>query len=291
MGFKIAVALTCHNRVKVTAKCLDALAAIRQRPALSGISLRAYVCDDGSSDSTSAAVLRHDWCHLIKGDGSLFWTGGMMASLAEAIKWKPHWLLLLNDDVVLGRDSIERALTCAVEQGLAVVVGQTLGKDGRCSYGGFIWENKVASFSLRRTEIVANPLPVDTFNGNFVLMPTHCYLAVGGLDGSFSHRIADVDLGLRMKADGIKMVVLPGSVGTCDRNAPLSESIQRKAKSVRHAFSLIWGTKAWPPLQLLRYHLRHMGILGVASWSRAQLRPISLAIVILGNGFGLGGRR
>lgn len=73
---KIAVLLTCFNRVLKTINCLEALYAQQ------GLNIRfvveIFLVDDGSTDGTSEAVSnKFPEVIIIKGNGSLFWNKGM----------------------------------------------------------------------------------------------------------------------------------------------------------------------------------------------------------------------
>lgn len=270
---RIAIAITCHNRAGVTHRCLSSIDRIRLRPDVSCYEIRAFICDDGSSDGTAGVISEFPWCRRVSGNGSLFWTKGTISAIRLSLEWRPHWILILNDDVCLYGDSIARAASLSKLSDFATIVGQTVDGDGRISYGGYTREGGRFRFALQRTLVDgARPVPADTFNGNFVLIPTEKYIRASGLDASFTHRIADVDFGLRLKNAGSSILVLPIPIGVCSRNKPVAEALVKKAKSCMGAMRSIWGIKAWPPLQLLRYHVRHLGVIGIVTWARTQLR-------------------
>src|ERR1039458_788534 len=80
----IAVLITCHNRQPRTLKCLDILL---KQDLPTGLRLDIYLVDDGSSDGTSDAVREaFPEVHVIPGDGSLFWSGGMCVAWQYAAK-------------------------------------------------------------------------------------------------------------------------------------------------------------------------------------------------------------
>lgn len=85
---KIAVLLTCFNRKEKTVACLRSLYETYQ-DSQSSVDVEVFLTDDGSSDGTSEAVSSLTPFFpltLLKGDGSLFWRGGMNNSWRTAIK-------------------------------------------------------------------------------------------------------------------------------------------------------------------------------------------------------------
>ena len=92
----IAVLMTCHNRVNSTLECL---AHLYEQTALDRVVLSVYLVDDGSSDGTGEQVHeRFPDVNVLKGDGSLFWNGGMHRAFGEALKVGFDYYLWLNDD-------------------------------------------------------------------------------------------------------------------------------------------------------------------------------------------------
>ncbi|MCG8688965.1 MAG: glycosyltransferase, partial [Desulfobacterales bacterium] len=79
--------MTVHNRRDTTLACLKTLFA-QQLP--QDVELTVYLVDDGSTDGTGAAVARqYPSVRLIRGNGTLYWNGGMFLALGEAVK-KQH---------------------------------------------------------------------------------------------------------------------------------------------------------------------------------------------------------
>ena len=106
----IAVLLTCFNRKEKTCMCLQSMYADLDiyNKANTGpkISIEIFLVDDGCTDGTAEAVraqCAERSVHIIQGNGSLFWAGGMRLAWNEAYKRHTEWdfYLLLNDDTKL----------------------------------------------------------------------------------------------------------------------------------------------------------------------------------------------
>ncbi|WP_165139549.1 glycosyltransferase family 2 protein [Microbacterium endophyticum] len=220
MHLRILVA--CHNRRTLTTRVVrTALHAAE----VSNVPAIIYLLDDGSSDGTSDAVREiAPTARIVHGDGTYFWAKSMSdiervalseASAEDLIVW-------LNDDVKVDADAFVRALPFVRANGLqsVIVCGTREPATGSVSYAGFN-RHGLHPLSLRVIEPLPNsPVPIDTFNGNFVIVPEIVARSVGGIDGEFSHALADIDYGFRCHAAGVDVYLAPGTFGECPRNPP-----------------------------------------------------------------------
>src|SRR5688572_24373538 len=92
---RVEVVTPVHNRKELTLGCLRSLFSADS----AGLDLHAIVVDDGSSDGTSAA-LRQEFpdVEIVRGDGSLWYTGGMNRGIEAAMKHDPDFVLAINND-------------------------------------------------------------------------------------------------------------------------------------------------------------------------------------------------
>src|SRR4051812_41979727 len=95
---RVAAVMAVHNRRELTLSCLDSLRA-QQAP---GVSLDIFVLDDDSKDGTAEAIARqHSDVRLLRGDGQLYWNGGMRRAFGEAMTGDYDHYLWMNDDTTL----------------------------------------------------------------------------------------------------------------------------------------------------------------------------------------------
>lgn len=236
----LAVIMTCHNRRDTTLTCLRALYACAIPD---GVRMQVYLVDDGSSDGTSAAVSsKFPQVNIIAGDGTLYWNGGMILALSEALKKSFDYYLWLNDDTVLYPDAIKIFLKCERDYfqttgKYVLVVGSICDQsETTITYGGLVRAN-----SWNRTKFLLLPESdevqyCDTINGNCVLVPAQIAVELGNLEPGFAHGMGDIDYGLRAKQSGYELLVAPGYVavctkntiegGYCDRSLPFSARIK-----------------------------------------------------------------
>lgn len=219
----LSVIIACHNRKTLTLRCIE---SARSAAAYARVSISFTVYDDGSTDGTSEAVSELPVSlRTLKGDGSAYWASGMAQAEAAVLEGltslEDQLIVWLNDDVVLDIAAFA-ALTNIVESAPnSVVVGAMRDPEtGAVTYsgmrrGGFHPLNFKMISPTDRLE------KVEVFNGNLVLVPVAVARRLGGIDGGFSHALADIDYGLRCRRAGVPVVLGPSTYGTCKRNSIL----------------------------------------------------------------------
>lgn len=208
---KIAVLMTCHNRVETTLRCLEALFANR------ACELDVWLVDDASSDGTGRIVKeRYPQVDIIAGTGSLFWGRGMRLAWKTALESGREyaWFLWLNDDVVLKPSAIEGLLEdfAACGGGRSVVVGACSADESerRSSYGATDEKDIRYEPDGRAPRRAAG-----WFNGNVVLVPAATCREIGIISGDYSHSRADYDYAERLKRAGIPFYASSRFAGRC----------------------------------------------------------------------------
>jgi GT2 family glycosyltransferase len=270
---RIAVLLACHNRRAKTLECLDRVAG-STLPA--GVSTHIVLTDDGSTDGTREAVLeRYPEATVLAGDGSLFWNGAMRRAYGAALARGYDAYLWLNDDTMIDPRTIARLIEAlrdreAIFGQPAVIVGSTRDPEtGQLTYGGVVRPHRFRPFAFEMVEPATRPVECESMWGNCVLIPHSIARVVGNLDAGFSHSIGDVDYGLRVRAAGFRIWVMPGFAGTCSVNSiagtyqdpkmPLGKRLRRmlqpKGLPIRpwRVFTRRHGGPLWPVYFLWPY--------------------------------------
>lgn len=222
MPRRVAVLMTCHNRRETT---LASLRRVFQQQSLEYVQLTVFLVDDASTDGTAASVLSEfPQVQLLRGNGSLFWSGGMRWAFAEALKQNVDYYFWLNDDAALDDDALARMI--ATEQNLssqgidrAIVVGSFRDPDSGClTYGGVVRSSRFHPMKFQLLAPSSEALPCHTFNGNAVLISKSVAGIAGNISPAFTHSMGDFDYGLRARKLGCSVWIAPGMVGTCGRN-------------------------------------------------------------------------
>ena len=206
----VAVLMTCHNRCKITLRCLDRLAmALKQ---CSDLEFDVWLVDDGSSDGTACEVRSMFPCvHIIPGNGNLFWAKGMHKAWKTAKKNKEYdFFLWLNDDVVLRTDAIVNAYAdCKIANGVIVGACSEDEFERVCSYGA------TDSFDRKIIPCGTPQKATGWLNGNFVLVPREVFQRVGMISNEYTHARADYDYAERLNKLGIPFYCSSYYVGFC----------------------------------------------------------------------------
>ena len=248
---KFAVLMTVHNRCKKTIQCLECLYG---NTVPDGMEMAVYVVNDGSTDSTQKLIREHFPCvHIILGDGTLYWNRGMWTAWNEAAHEDYDYYLWLNDDTFLYDYALTYIFNSSHDNDdQAIVVGAT--EDGQhhsMTYGGRIGK------TLPKPD--GEDIPIDYFNGNFVLIPRYVFHKLGNLDYHYRHSKGDFDYGMRAKEAGIKMVQIGRIVGECDIHPDMDEWCN-PAIPLRKRWKAMNKPNGMPPHEFFYFDKKHKGL-------------------------------
>ena len=249
--------MTSHNRANLTSRCLEKLHTITQA---TDIDLHVILVDAGSTDNTPEhARAAFPAITVISVTGNVYWAEGMAIAEKHALEDEnlsdDDVLVWLNDDVFLDDDAFERAIDWFTEvnaQQNCIVVGAMRSSTGTVTFGG-LKRKRWNPLGIRLIEPTTEPVPVDTFHGNFLLVPVIVAKAISGIDGHFGHHMADIDYGVRNSALGNENILLPGTYGVCDFGGP---EFSTRLDAWRFYRSLK-GSGHWPTrLHFMKKHSR-----------------------------------
>lgn len=265
----IAVLIASHNRCEKTVTCLRSL-FLQDVP--TNYLVHVYLVDDGSTDGTKQAITsKFPDVHLLDGDGSLYWCGGMRKAWLAALQQDHDFYLLLNDDVnlydhALG-DLILAYESISQRDRPELIVSGTL-KDpisDQRSYGGAVgWPNE------RPIEPDSYFREIDVCAGNLLLVPRCVVHLLGILDSRFTHAMADYDYTLRAKKKGARLFLAKGYQGYCEANIGIAWA--NPTLSLRQRWKLLHSPKGPPPYQYLIFAFRHKRKRAMFSFIKIYLR-------------------
>lgn len=282
---RIGVALASFNRRAKTEACLRALYAAAEVTE-GELTLSVVLTDDSSTDGTPEVVRTlFPEVEIIQGSGSLFWAGGMRMALERLYAKRLDYYLWLNDDTVLypcalrGLLATHRAME--IQCGAAgIVVGTTRDAEGNISYGGMLRKpRRLGALSFEHVVPADKPIQCDTSNGNVVLVSARASDRLGNLDARFRHGMADIDYGLRAKAEKIPVWVMPGYAGSCARDHSKTGSFLDESLSLRRRWKLLISPKGLPFKSWLTLCRRHSGGLWTLHFIWPYARTILSSVV------------
>lgn len=212
---KILSIIPVYNRADQTLKFLSALSGMKSEL----YDLDILVIDDGSTDQTYEKISANfNNVILEKGDGNLWWSGGVNMGLEYALENKYDYAYIVNDDNVIKKDTLDAlyketvlddnyicsSLVLSVDNGVVLNAG--------LNYTGIfkkIRENRRGE----RVEDVKNIMNVDLFGSRSTLLPVKCIKEIGLFDEKrFPQHYSDLEYFNRAKEYGYKLLVIPSSI-------------------------------------------------------------------------------
>ncbi|WP_244083933.1 glycosyltransferase family 2 protein [Desulforhabdus sp. TSK] len=275
---RIAVLITCHNRREKTLSCLHALYAQNIRE---DVGFVVYLVDDGCTDGTGDAVRKQfPAVHILQGDGSLYWCGGMRLAWAEAMKEDYDAYLWLNDDTVLLPGALDTMLATAREVHAkeghdGIIIGACRDpRSGRHSYGGRIRCSPRTHLPDKTIPPGKEKIQCDTMEGNVVLVTQHIFRVLGNLSSEYTHAFGDTDYGMRARQHGIPLYMAPGYVALCEYNNRVRPWTDPSVPIKKRWANMI-SPLGLPPKQWYVYVKRHTGVI----WPVYFFKPIFRVIL------------
>ena len=257
---KVLGLMTCFNRKEKTVRALRNL--IEGNP---NIHMSFIVADDGSSDGTYEALQEMPEVTILRGNGSLFYSGGMRLAIGEAKKSAESYdyCLLFNDDV----DFVQFAIEDLCKRDNSVIwVGPTSDEQGKLSYGGVVKNSKWRP----KTEIVMADTEsgrvCDTFNANCVLIPWDIFKKLDNIDSVYTHSMGDFDYGFSAKRKGIQIKVSDKFVGVCPDN-PVQVSWRNTELSFKERLKRKESPKGLPGNEWFHYLAKNYNVVTAVVYS------------------------
>jgi GT2 family glycosyltransferase len=258
----IAVLLACHNRRAKTLECLRHLAGQKLPDVVRCV---VTLVDDGSTDGTFEAV-RAEFpdTTMIRGDGNLFWCGGMRVAWTAAAVADPDYYLLANDDTLLDEDALSRLLEISGRPDARIIAVAAIRDPltGAHTYGGVRGAND-------RIPVTGRLEACDTFNANAVLIPRAVYRELGIFHPTYTHAMGDFDYGYAATRQGIKVIQSAESLGTCGRNTSAG-TWKDTSLSRRDRLKKLQSPKGLPWKEWVVYNRRNAGLV----WPWRCISPI-----------------
>lgn len=272
MKFRILVGLACHNRREITKRCLHLLQEIQVSP----LHLDICVFDDGSQDGTSNMIRKEfPSVEIVSGSGENFWAKSMSILHNMLNDQKHDGFLMLNDDVQLFDDSLQRLYAAIYKYPNSIIVGAMVGFQGVTTYSGLRCI-KSGNYYRMITQIPSDVfVEVDSFVGNFVYIPKSVSNLIGFLNGNYSHHYADVEFGIRASKSRISILLMPDFVGICESNTVRTRYMNQEIPLIRR-FKELNSRFCFP----IRDHLMFYRNIGGKLWIYYFVRSYSGKILM-----------
>lgn len=244
--YETAVLVTCHNRCKKTVKCLQSLFvsldAFNSSQQNINIVSKVFLTDDGCTDETVAAVsndFKDRDIEIIKGNGQLFWAGGMRAAWEAALEDKTDWdfFLLINDDTEFSKYAIGELINTHLyaikhfhKAGIYSGIISNFDND-KITYGG---KKYTSRFIGKSVSIIPNGIPqkCTLTNANMLLVSRNVQSKIGILDSHYQHSCADWAYGIEANTAGFPVLVTGKICGYCDNDHDTNTKLNEKLNNM-----------------------------------------------------------
>ena len=171
---------------------------------------KVVIIDDGSIDGTSAEITkRYPATIVLKGDGTLFWTGATNKGVKRALKDQADYIITVNNDVEVEKDWIDK-LIVATQKSPGCLVGSTIYfANNRKKVWFYGAEYELKTGKLVHREKITNDLTDSVWlTGMGVIIPKEVFEKIGLYDRkAFPQYFADADFSLRAKEAGFGLKV------------------------------------------------------------------------------------
>lgn len=204
----VSIIIPTWNRRDLLEKVLFSL---REQELAAGSCADVIVIDNGSTDNSGA--LAEAWgSRVVRFNENVGFARAVNAGIAAA---SGEWILILNNDVTLGPDYIDRLLKEAVRCGSDFAAGKILMADDHrtlegsfdlVSRGGYAWR---CGYGHSDGELWSVPRSISWAPMTAALFHRRVFDALGALDVSYGSYYEDIDFGLRCAKAGFTGVYVP----------------------------------------------------------------------------------
>jgi GT2 family glycosyltransferase len=215
LQIRVAILVTCYNRVEKTLACLY---AIDNAVLPDNVEYDIYLVDDNSPDETGRIVkASYSEINVIPGTGKLYWNRGMRLAWKSARRCYDYdFYLWINDDVCIEIEALKIIFSdyyYLLDNGIeAIVSGVCYGfNPNEITYGG-----RDENYHLVKPSGMVQPCKY--LNGNFVLVSKKIFNKMGYLSIKYRHAGGDHDYGLKAIKAGFRCYITSFAIAYCIPN-------------------------------------------------------------------------
>ncbi|MBO0590876.1 glycosyltransferase family 2 protein [Cellulophaga sp. E16_2] len=202
----IYIVIPVFNRWHFTKACVEQLQKQTYKD------FKIVIVDDGSTDETANKLAEeYPAVIVLKGDGSLWWTGGINLGIEYALQNNADFVLSLNNDTLPKIDYLEKLIDASrIEPGALIGSTGVNTETNQINFSGEKVNWLTDTVKDLRNEIdkakKGQLLPVTHFPGRGLLIPVKVFDAIGLFDQkTFPHYMADYDFTFRAIKAGFKV--------------------------------------------------------------------------------------
>lgn len=250
----ITIIIPVFNGLKYTKSCLFTLNRLLSGITANDIEFEIVVVNDGSSDGT-AEWIRDNYLpvHLLHGNGSLWWSGGINKGVDFALNTlNTEYILWWNNDIQPAADYFEQLIKLIDSIDVNIIIGSKifiLNENKIWGMGGKFNPHNGRRFMYgeqqKDNDDYGRPIFVDWFPGMGTLLHRKVFDKIGLLDEkNFPQYHGDSDFTFRARKAGFKLIAFPQLViyndntNTGLKHGGKSDDLYKSLTSIKSNFNL-----------------------------------------------------
>lgn len=220
MNLKIALVFAIYNKLDYTIKGLSDIYYCFDAKGTDKLPIDIVITDDGSTDGSYEWIRKnYPNIHLLKGDGNLWWSGGINKTVHFVLKdLNDDYILLWNNDVKPGKtyfNNLFQILKNSDSNTIICSKTYVLGTNDIILGMGGKFDPRTGKYQLnacgqKDSEHYNKSLLVDWFPGMGTTIHKNVFNTIGLFDDKvFPQYHGDSDFGLRAKKAGFDIIIIP----------------------------------------------------------------------------------
>lgn len=252
----VGIIVLCWNHKDYTDRCLEAV--FRQTYQEKFV----LVVDNGSTDGTGALVKKkYPGCRVIENGKNLGYAEGNNVGIREALRLGADYVLILNNDLTLGADGLEKLVGETEKSPKIGIAGPALPRPEGPVNGSFrkkFYFKRAHSAFLKDYPSIHQTSPMSWIPGCCMLIRRSLLEKVGLLDSAFFAYHEDREFCFRARQAGFHFVCVPGiflthynglSTGGVMSDSPMKNYLIGRNKVLfyrKHMTGMLWwGFLCW----------------------------------------------
>ncbi len=215
----VSIIIPVFNTINFTKVCLKSLYDQMSHSGSLDADFKIVVVDDGSKDGTTSWIKEHyPSVYLLKGDGNLWWSGGINKGIDFALKeFHTNYILWWNNDIIPANGYFSKLVKLIKENDEDILIGSkvfVLHQNLIWGMGGKFDPAKGTRFMYgmqqKDCDTYQKPFEVDWFPGMGTIIHRTVFERIGLLDAkNFPQYHGDSDFTFRAKKAGFKLIAYP----------------------------------------------------------------------------------